>query len=201
MPLLSLCPSPCIKAASFSLSFSLTHSLLSFTISSPITLSHSHTLTHSHMATPHDKQLLVNGITALSRHIEELEVEESRLLSIFQVPGASGHDSFNATLMMQDERDLLNAARLKIYYVAVEHSKLNILLRQFDDDLGTMLNQGVWNTMLKRQLQLEIGEIAYVDSGDALQAELLHNLENTRLALNLVTEFLEKDPYEYLLQN
>ncbi|KAF9541794.1 hypothetical protein EC957_002694 [Mortierella hygrophila] len=153
------------------------------------------------MATPRDKRLLVNGVTALGRHIEDLETEESRLLSIFQVPGTSGAYAFNATLMMQKERDMLTSIRLKICYTAIEHSKLNILLRQFDDYLGTTLNQGVWNTMLKRQVQLEFEEEAYVYNCYAPKVEKRLNLDNTRLVLSLITKFLEHDPYEYLLQN
>ncbi|KAG9061940.1 hypothetical protein KI688_006657 [Linnemannia hyalina] len=144
-------------------------------------------------------RLLVNGVTALGRHIEDLETEESRLLSIFQVPGTSGTYAFNATLMMQKERDMLTSIRLKICYTAIEHSKLNILLRQFDDYLGTTLNQGVWNTMLKRQVQLGFEENAYVYNCYASEAEKRLNLDNTRLVLSLITKFLEHDPYEYLL--
>lgn len=153
------------------------------------------------MATPLEKEHLVNGITALARHIQDLESEELRLLRIFLIPKAPGKYFFDATLKRQNERDMLTAVRQKICDTAVEHSKLNIILRQYDDHLRTTLNQGVWNTMLKRQVQLDHEEIAYLDSCDALQAELKHNVENTRLVLRMVTAFLEHDPYKYLVRN
>ncbi|KAF9333859.1 hypothetical protein BGZ91_011082 [Linnemannia elongata] len=153
------------------------------------------------MATPLEKEHLVNGITALARHIQDLESEELRLLSIFLIPKAPGKYFFDATLKRQNERDMLTTVRQKICDTAVEHSKLNIILRQYDDHLGTTLNQGVWNTMLKRKVQLDHEEIAYLDSCDALQAELKHNVENTRLVLGMVTAFLEHDPYKYLVRN
>ncbi|KAF9156231.1 hypothetical protein BG015_006634 [Linnemannia schmuckeri] len=146
------------------------------------------------MAPAVDLQLLVDQIIVLGRKIEDLEVIEGRYLSMLQTQTADGISIFSTTLIVPTVRDSLSLTRLEICNTAMEHCRLINNLRLVDEHLATVHNLGVWNTMLKRQDQLLLEESAYLADQGAFKEGNLPNLQNTRILIEKVREFLERDP-------
>ncbi|KAF8946895.1 hypothetical protein BGZ47_011044 [Haplosporangium gracile] len=150
------------------------------------------------MASAINLQLLVDQTIVLCRKIEDLEVIEAGYLSMLQTQTADGLLIFNTTLIMPTVRDSLSLTRLEICNTAMEHSRMTNRLRLLDEHLATVHNLGIWNTMLKRRDQLLAEKSAYLADQGALKVGNLPNLENTRLLIEKVREFLENDPCQHL---